>query len=62
MCGCGVLMLPGTANAVRKFTFAYSAMFAILGFGYNRFFYAGTQDQWDANVKFALLDFFSSEV
>jgi hypothetical protein len=41
---------------------AYMAFAAILGFGYARFLYAGTSDQFQANVPFAFLDWFRGRV
>jgi len=43
-------------------TGSYSAMFGILGFGYRRFFYPGTYEDWHSGKHFPLTAFFQSEV
>jgi hypothetical protein len=48
------------AHAV--WTSAYAAMFAILSFGYDRFLYAGTMEQFKKGYKFPVVDFFATEV
>eukprot|EP01089_Gocevia_fonbrunei_P007738 TRINITY_DN1900_c0_g1_i5.p1 TRINITY_DN1900_c0_g1~~TRINITY_DN1900_c0_g1_i5.p1 ORF type:complete len:186 (-),score=17.29 TRINITY_DN1900_c0_g1_i5:33-590(-) len=42
--------------------FPYFGVFGILGFGYDRFFYAGTIEQFNSSIQFNLLDFFHSSV
>jgi len=41
---------------------AYSCFAAILGFGYTRFLYAGTHADWAKHHRFALTDWFTSDV
>ncbi|CAH1792480.1 unnamed protein product [Owenia fusiformis] len=41
---------------------AYTCMFAILSFGYDRFLYAGDANDWQNNVSYPLVDFFQSQV
>jgi hypothetical protein len=40
----------------------YVIMFGILGFGYRRFLYAGTEEDWAAGVKYPLASFFECNV
>jgi len=40
----------------------YCIMFGILGFGYKRFMYAGTLEEWRSGKTYPLVDFFDCEV
>lgn len=50
----------GTAHAL--WTTSYTCMFAILTFGYDRFIYAGSLEDWRKGVRYYVEDFFTSEV
>jgi len=41
---------------------SYAIMFAILGFGYRRFLYAGTLEEWRRSIHYPLTDFFGCPV
>jgi len=43
-------------------TVPYTCMFAILSFGYDRFMYPGTLEEWRRGVKYSLSDFFHCQV
>jgi len=43
-------------------TTSYVIMFGILGFGYARFLYPGTIEQWKSGIQYPLTSFFTSEV
>ncbi len=57
------LIRAGRARDVHKLWIAgYAGMLSILGFGFRRFLYAGTSDDWKAGVEYPLGAFFSSPV
>jgi len=51
---------PASAHAL--WVLPYCCMFAILSFGYDRFLYAGTLEEWRSGVKYPLMDFFHSQI
>lgn len=48
--------------ATSLWVWSYVVMIGILGFGYRRFLYAGTEQEWAAGVPYDLLDWLGSPV
>ncbi|MBI2889888.1 MAG: hypothetical protein HYY13_03785 [Nitrospirae bacterium] len=51
---------PGAVH--RLYLFGYAMMFGILGFGWKRFFYSGTIEEWRAGVPYSVSAWFTSDV
>ena len=49
-------------NIQRFWIYPYIIMFAILGFGYHRFLYPSTYDEFSQNVSYSLFSFFTCNV